>query len=99
VFIQVERAAYRLRELHDQLCGKGLCCDENWPYIPHLTIMKTETDEQARTACAVARKRWAEFPEKRCVEVEELVFVREDGSHWQDLASVALGRGQLSSKV
>jgi len=29
VFIQVKRAAYRMRELHDQLSGKALCCAEN----------------------------------------------------------------------
>lgn len=99
VFIQVKRAAYRIRELHDQLCGRGLRCDENWPYIPHLTIMKTDTDEQARVACALARERWAKFPGKRQVEVEQLMFVRENGNCWQDLAPVPLGRGQLSSKT
>lgn len=98
VFIQVRRAAYRMRELHDQLCGRGLSCDENWPYIPHLTIMKTEMDEQARAAYAVARERWAAFPGKRQVHVEELMFVREKDGTWQDVAAVALGRGQLSSK-
>jgi hypothetical protein len=61
--------------------------------------MKTETDEQARAACAVARERWAQFPDKRQVDVEELMFVRENGGCWQDLAPVALGRGQLSSKT
>jgi 2'-5' RNA ligase len=98
VFIQVRRAAYRMRELHDQLCGHGLHCDENWPYIPHLTILKTELDEQARAACAVARERWAAFAGKRQVHVEELMFVREKDGCWQDVAAVALGRGQLSSK-
>ena len=98
VFIQVKRAAYRIRELHDQLCGGGLRCDENWPYIPHITIMKTETDEQAQVACELARERWAQFPGKRQVDVQELMFVRENGSCWQDLAPVPLGRGQLSSK-
>jgi 2'-5' RNA ligase len=98
VFIQVKRAAYRMRELHDQLCGRGLCCEENWPYIPHLTILKTETDEQARVASAVARERWALFTGKRQVQVEELMFVREHGECWQDVAPLPLGRGQLSSK-
>ena len=98
VFLQVRHAAYRIRELHDQLCGKGLRCDENWPYIPHVTILKTETDEQARAAFAVARERWAQFPGKRQVQVEELMFVRENGNLWQDVAPVPLGRGQLSSK-
>jgi len=98
IFIQVKRAAYRMRELQDQHCGKGLHCDEYCPYIPHLTILKTETDEQASTALAVARERWAQFPGKREVDVEELMFVRENGSRWQDVALVPLGRGQLSSK-
>jgi 2'-5' RNA ligase len=98
IFIQVQRAAYRIRELHDQLCGKGLNCNENWPYIPHLTIMKTETDEQASAALATARERWAQFSGKREVQVEKLMFVRENGDRWQDVAPVALGRGQLSSK-
>jgi 2'-5' RNA ligase len=98
VFIEVRHAAYRMRELHDQLNAKGLRCEESWPYIPHLTILKTETDEQARAACAVARERWTQFPGKRQVHVEELMFVRENGGFWQDVAPVPLGRGQLSSK-
>jgi len=98
VFIQIKRAAYRMRELHDQLCGKGLCCDESWPYIPHLTIVKTERNEQARAICLLARERWEQFPEERQIHVEELVFVRETNGHWEDVAPVPLGRGQLSSK-
>ncbi|MGA7295130.1 MAG: 2'-5' RNA ligase family protein [Terriglobales bacterium] len=98
VFIQVRHAAYRMRELHDQLCGKGLQCDESWPYIPHLTILKTEQNEQARAACVVARERWAQFLGARQVNVEELMFVRQNDGSWHDVASVPLGRGQLSSK-
>ncbi len=98
VFIEVKQAAYRMRELHDRLCGSGLRCEESWPYIPHLTILKAETDEQARAACALARERWARFPGKRQVHVEELMFVRENGGRWQDVAPLPLGRGQLSPK-
>ena len=98
VFIEVRQAAYRMRELHDQLSGRGLYCVESWPYIPHLTIMKTDQDEQARAACLVARQRWAEFPGTRQVRVEQLMFVRESDGCWQDVAPLPLGRGQLSSK-
>ena len=98
VYIEVKQAAYRMRELHDQLCGRGLRCEESWPYIPHLTIVKTERDEQARAAYVMARERWARFPGKRQVHVEELMFVREENGRWQDVALVPLGRGQLSSK-
>jgi len=98
IFIQIKRAAYRMRELHDQLGGKALCCEENWPYIPHLTIVKTELDEQARAAIVIARERWRQFQGARLVHVDELVFVRETDGHWQDVAPLPLGRGQLSSK-
>src|SRR3981189_147087 len=59
VFIQVQRAAYRMRELHDQLCVRGLNCDEAWPYIPHLTIMKTDPDQQAWDALVATQERCA----------------------------------------
>jgi 2'-5' RNA ligase len=98
VFIEVKQAAYRMRELHDQLCGRGLRCTESWPYTPHLTILKTDEDEQARVALAIARERWAQFAGNRRVHVEELMFVREIDGCWEDVAPVPLGRGQLSSK-
>jgi hypothetical protein len=60
--------------------------------------LKTDHDEQARAVCVVARERWAQFPGKRQVHVEELMFVRENGDFWQDVAPLPLGRGQLSSK-
>ncbi len=97
VFIQVKRAAYRMRELHDQFEKKLHCC-ENWPYIPHLTIVKTERDEEARIALIVARERWAKFNGKRQIRFEELMFVRETDGQWLDVALLPLGRGQLSSK-
>ncbi|MGB9236498.1 MAG: 2'-5' RNA ligase family protein [Terriglobales bacterium] len=98
VFIQVKRAAYRIRELHDQLSGEPLCCAESWPYIPHLTIVKTEGEEQARMAAILARERWAKFEGKRQVHVDQLMFVRETDGLWQDVAPLPLGRGQLSSR-
>ena len=96
VFIQVKRAAYRLRELHDQLSTQALCCDEQWPYMPHLTIVKMEREKQARDAFEVAKERWAQFRGQRRVHVSELMFVREQDEVWQDLASVPLGRSLLS---
>jgi 2'-5' RNA ligase len=98
VYIEVKQAAFRMRELHDQLCGRGLNCQENWPYTPHLTILKSELDEEARAALIVARERWAQFQGKRQVVVETLMFVREKDGAWLDVAPVPLGRGQLSSK-
>jgi 2'-5' RNA ligase len=98
VFIEVKQAAAQMRALHDQLCVRGLNCAESWPYTPHLTILKTDRDEQARAACVLARERWAQFSGERHVPVEELMFVRETEGSWQDVAPVPLGRGQLSSR-
>ncbi len=98
VFIQVTRFAYRMRDLHDQLSLNGLCCAESWPYIPHLTIVKTEQDQQAREATALARRQWSQFQGLRQVPVDELMFVRESNGSWQDVASVHLGR-RLTSKT
>jgi 2'-5' RNA ligase len=98
VFLQVKRAAYKMRELHDQLGEVMLCSLENWPYIPHLTIVKTEQDEQARVASIIARERWRDFKGKRQVHVDELMFVCEMNGQWKDVAPLPLGRGQLSSK-
>ena len=99
VFIQVKRAAYRLSELHDQLCAQGLLlCKEEWPYMPHLTIVKMEREEQAREAFEIARERWARFPNSRTLHVSELMFVREQDGVWQDLATVPLGRSLLSPR-
>ena len=98
VFIQVTRDAYRMRELHDQLGANGLRCEEEWPYVPHLTIVKTELDQQARDASVIARERWAQFQGSRRIRVDELMFVRENGDGWQDVAPIPLGRSLLSSR-
>ena len=93
VFIRVAHAAYRMRELHDRLNVNALCCREEWPYMPHLTIVKMGAEDQAQHAYRVARTRWAEFDESRCIEVRDLTFVREEGQNkWADLAEIPLGQ-------
>ena len=72
VFIRVAHAAYRMRELHDLLNIKGLACKEEWPYMPHLTIVKMGTENEAQHAYRMARTRWAEFEGKRCVAARDL---------------------------
>ena len=95
VFIRVAHAAYRMRELHDLLNIDSLAMNEEWPYMPHLTIVKMGAEEQAQYAYRVARVRWAEFSGSRCIEVRDLSFVREDGENgWVDLASIPLGARQ-----
>jgi len=93
VFIRVAHAAYRLRELHDQLNNNALRAEEPWPYMPHLTIVKMADEKQAEQAYRLARDRWAEFAGSRRVPVQDLTFVREDKLNcWVDLAELHLGR-------
>src|SRR5215475_13595016 len=93
VFIRVAHAAYRMRELHDLLNVNGLACNEEWPYMPHLTIVKMGAEDQAQHAYRVARSRWAEFEDSRCIEIRDLTFVREVAqNHWVDLADIPLGQ-------
>ena len=98
VFIRIAHAAQRLRDLHDQLNINGLCCTEQWPYMPHMTIIKVPTEEQAQKAYLTARKRWDHFKGARTIHVKELTFVREQAEyHWVDLAGVPLGPRLVST--
>ncbi len=97
VFLRVEHAAYRLRELHDRLAVGALAYDEQWPYMPHLTIVKMGGEQSAMAAFEFARDRWKHYTGSRRVVIEELTFVRESqNSTWIDLASVRLGRTLVS---
>jgi 2'-5' RNA ligase len=97
VFIRVAHA-HRVSDLHSRLCAtKILGFREEWPYLPHMTIVKMSTEAQAQEAYLLARRRWAEFEGSRCIPVNELTFVRETGQdRWADLAGIPLGRTLVS---
>ena len=91
VFIRVAHAAYRMRELHDALNVNSLANREEWPYMPHLTIVKMGAEDEAQYAYRTARARWAQFKGNRCIEIRDLTFVRENGQNcWSDLAQIPL---------
>jgi len=97
VFIRVAHAAYRMRELHDLLNIDGLKTEEEWPYMPHLTIVKMSSEDQAQYAYRAARTRWAEFEGSRSIEIRDLTFVREEAPYrWVDLAEVLLGSNRFA---
>ncbi len=99
VFLRVAQAAYRMRELHDRLNVGALRAEEQWPYMPHLTIFKMDDLDQARAALETATREWAEFRGSRRVRLEELTFVRQAGDNrWVDLAPVPLGRRLAGSR-
>ena len=92
VFVRVANGAQRMRDLHAQLNTKALAFEEQWLYLPHLTIVKMSNEEQAQKAYHAARKRWSKFTGTRCITMKDLTFVREvDQNRWIDIAPVLLG--------
>lgn len=97
IYIRVQGSAVRMSELHSKLNTEVLACEEQWPYIPHLTIAKMSAEEPAKTAFQIARERWAQYNGSRRILLEGLTFVREDcENRWIDLAPVPLGRRLVS---
>jgi 2'-5' RNA ligase len=97
VYIRVTHGASRLQELHDQLNKQTLASTEEWPYIPHLTIVKMETEQLAEQALRTARERWQQYSGSRRILLDRLTFVREDAQNcWIDLAPVPLGGSLVS---
>jgi 2'-5' RNA ligase len=99
VFIRVAHAAVRMQKLHEQLNRDGVGCCEELPYIPHLTLAKMSTEEQAWKAFETARRRWSQYTGSRHIALEQLTFVREsEPNRWVDLAPLPLGRKLVSPR-
>ena len=97
VYIRVDAAAPRMSGLHRKLNVDALAFEEEWPYIPHLTIAKMSAEQPARTAYRLASERWGQYSGSRRILLERLTFVREDAQNcWVDLAPVLLGRSLVS---
>ena len=99
VYIRVAHEASRMHELHDRLNSGILRSEEQWPYIPHLTIVKMASEQQARSSLEIARERWLQYRGTRRILVEELTFVRQgENNTWVDLAPIPLGRTLVSGQ-
>lgn len=97
VYIRVDGAAAHMSALHSKLNTETLKYKEEWPYIPHLTIVKMSAETPAQTAFQIARERWSHYSGSRRILLERLTFVREDAQYnWVDLAPVPLGRRLVS---
>jgi len=95
VFLRVAYGAYRMRELHDQLNRNGLEFCEPWPYMPHLTIVKSDTCDEVQKIVELARQRWAAFKGGRKISIDSITFVKGTGERWIDLAPVPLGNPEV----
>jgi 2'-5' RNA ligase len=97
VYIRVAQGASRLEELHKRLNTQALSFAEEWPFIPHLTIVKMVHAPAAGQALQIARERWQQYSGSRRVLLDRLTFVREETQNcWVDLAPVLLGGSLVS---
>ncbi len=97
VYIRVTKSAEQMCELHRRLNTGALAFQEEWPYVPHLTIAKLDSESEARAAADVAQRRWAQYRGNRIVRLDRLTFVREDSPNcWVDLAPIPLGPSLVS---
>ena len=91
VFLRVEKHAHRFRELHEDLNTGPFHCSEQWPYMPHLTIVKMPQIHEAEEALRLSRDRWGRYQGQKTADITDLTFVRESTEHhWTDLATYAL---------
>ena len=92
LFIRIGSSAQRMIDIHNLMNRGALRAEEQWPYMPHMTIAKMNTEYEAHEASVVARKRWEEFSGSRKILLSECTFVREDEpGHWRDIAGIPLG--------
>lgn len=92
VFIRIDSDAARMCALHEKLNTDVLRFQEEWPYIPHMTIAKMGAEQSAQAAFDTARQRWLDYRGSRRIVLEKLTFVREHPANcWVDLAPVVLG--------
>jgi 2'-5' RNA ligase len=97
VYIRLANGSARLQDLHDQLNKETLAFAEEWPFIPHVTIVKMATEQAAEQALQIARERWQQYSGSRRILLGSLTFVREDAPNcWVDLAPVPLGGSLVS---
>jgi 2'-5' RNA ligase len=97
VYIGVEEGAARLLNLHDQFNTHILAFAEEWSYVPHVTVAKMTSEQEAQHALVLSRERWREYAGCRRILLDRLTFVREDSLNcWVDLAPVPLGGSLVS---
>jgi len=94
VFLRVARGAYRMRELRDKLNRDALHFEDPWPYMPHLTIAKMDTEQEARKVLQVARERWQTYAGPRTTSIESLTLVKGCNDRWVDIVKVRLSASQ-----
>lgn len=92
VYLGLGAGFSKLCRMHEALNVDGLQFSEPYPYHPHVTVAQQITPEQLPGVYELARRRWAEYPNKRSFPVDAVTFVQGTSfGSWIDLAECAIG--------
>lgn len=92
VYLAVAEGIPELCRIHDRLNSNSLAFREPYPYHPHITVAQQLAPEQVAGVYELARRRWAEFREKRSFPLDRVTFVQgESLNSWIDLAECPIG--------
>jgi 2'-5' RNA ligase len=92
IYIAIGAGQQEFETLHAALCGGALEFDEPFVYHPHITLAQELAPENVPAALELAKRRWAEWPNKREFLVDNVTFVQNTSNcGWLDLARCSLG--------
>ena len=85
LYLDIEPGSDELHKLHDALNTGELAHEENFEFLPHLTISGPIPLEHLAKLRDEANRRWELYPESRTVEINEVVALWQpvNGS-WDD---------------
>ncbi len=90
--LTINQGRNELRTLHDILNTGPFDRQENYPYVPHITLCMGIPEDRVVEFAGLATSRWQEFGGEARLFVDALTFVqqREDET-WADLEEMPIG--------
>ncbi len=92
LIFSIEKGARHVRFLHGLLGRGALAGEEQWPFIPHLTLAVCADAAATQRALELVRPRWASYhgPRRHRIETLTLVCEASQPGHWDDIAAFDL---------
>ena len=90
--LTINEGRNELRTLHDILNTGPFGREENYPYVPHITLCLGVPEDKVVESAKMATARWQEFGGAARLRVDAVTFVqqREDET-WADLEEIPIG--------
>lgn len=90
--LTINEGRNELRTLHDILNTGPFECQENYPYVPHITLCMGIPADRVVEFAAMATERWQEFGGQARLSVDALTFVQQrENETWADLEEMPIG--------